>query len=275
MGRVGRNWESAVIAAVFLALVAPLAEPASDPHQPTPVMDSIAPALPAGLTDGVLVLSKTNGWRHIEHIPHSNASLARIAAAQRRTAFVTENAAVLNDRDLARFRVVVLNSTSGDFAAPEQRAALRRWIEAGGGVVALHAAGDGSHEWPWWIDEVIGARFIGHPGGADHIQPAALRVLAPKHPVMAGVTLSWRPRDEWYSFDRAPAGAEILAAIDETTYRPHPGQEMGALHPVIWTRQVGRGRVVYAALGHTPESYDDPNFARIIANALRWVVRRQ
>lgn len=253
---------------------APAPAPAPDPHLPTPVTDSVAPTVPAGLKDGVLILSKTNAWRHIEHIPHSNALLTRMAASQRRAAFVTENAAVLNDRDLAHFRVVVLNSVSGDFATPDQRAALRRWVEAGGGVVALHAAGDGSHAWPWWIDEVIGTRFIGHPNGADHIQPAELNVLVPDHPVMAGVKRPWRPRDEWYSFDRVPVGADILATIDERSFRPHPGQEMGTSHPVIWTRTVGRGRMVYAALGHTPESYDDPNFARIIANSMRWVARR-
>lgn len=249
------------------------AVPAADPHLPTPVTDSIRPALPAKMRGGVLILSKTNGWRHFEHIPTSNVLLARLAKVQRRPEFMTENAAVLNDRDLARFRVLVLNSASGDFATPDQRAALRKWLEAGGGVVALHAAGDSSQQWPWWIDDVIGTRFIGHPGGADHIQPAAVRVLAPRHPVMAGVKLPWRPRDEWYAFDRVPQGADILAAIDEQTFRSSPGQEMGALHPVIWTRAVGEGRVVYVALGHTPESYGDPNLQRIIANAMRWVAQ--
>lgn len=257
----------------MLSLLLAQVAPVPDPHLPTPVMDRVPPSLPAGLRGGVLIFSKTNGWRHFEHLPTSNAVLTQLASAQRRGVFATENAAVLNDRDLARFRVLVLNSASGDFATGEQRAALRRWIEAGGGVVALHAAGDSSHQWPWWIDAVIGARFIGHPGGADHIQSAAVRVLAPRHPVMAGVKLPWNPRDEWYSFDRVPAGADILAAIDEKTYRPSPGQEMGAQHPVIWTRAVGKGRVVYVALGHTPESYGDPNLRRIIANALLWVAQ--
>lgn len=258
----------------IFALLLAQAAPVADPHLPAPVIDSNPPSVPAEVRCGVLILSKTNGWRHFEHIPTSNALLARLAKDQRRPAYATENAAVLNDRDLARFRVIILNSVSGDFATPDQRAALRRWLEAGGGVVALHAAGDSSHKWDWWIDEVIGARFIGHPGEKDHIQAAAVRVLKPRHPVMAGVTLPWSPRDEWYSFDRAPASADILAAIDEATYRPHPGQEMGALHPVIWTRAVGKGRMVYVALGHTPESYDDPNLTRIIANAMRWVARK-
>ncbi|MGK6318176.1 ThuA domain-containing protein [Sphingomonas sp. DT-204] len=257
-------------------MVVGAAQQPRDPHLPAPVVDSVPPELPRGLRDGVLILSKTNGWRHLEHLPHSNAVLSELAAAARRRSYATENAAVLNDAQLARFSVVVLNSVSGDFAMPAQQAALQRWIEAGGGVVALHAAGDGSHAWPWWIDEVIGARFTGHPGGADHIQRASISVLAPGHPVMAGVRLPWTPNDEWYSFDRVPGGAglTLLATIDEGSYRPPQGKAMGKLHPVIWARQVGRGRVVYAALGHMPEAYDDPNFRRIIANALRWVAKR-
>ena len=49
-----------------------LAQAAPDPHLPTPTLDTEAPALPAGIERGVLIVSKTNGWRHFEHIPHSN-----------------------------------------------------------------------------------------------------------------------------------------------------------------------------------------------------------
>ena len=47
---------------------------------------------------------------------------------------------------------------------------------------------------------------------------------------------------------------------------------MGA-HPVIWINPRTKGRVVYSALGHTPGSYDDPNYRRILANAIRWAAR--
>lgn len=246
----------------------------ANPHLPTPTYDQVAPTLPSRLDHAVLIVSKTNGWRHLEHIPHSNAVLADIARAQGRQSYVTENAAIFNDAQLRHFAVVVLNSASGDFMTPDQRKAFERFVARGGGVVALHAAGDDSHTAPWYSDTIIGTRFIGHPGGGDQFQPARVVVDQPGHPVMAGVKLPWSPTDEWYSFASDPAarGMTILARIDETSYRPGPKLAMGR-HPVIWTNPKAKGHVVYSALGHAPEAYDDPNYRRILANAIRWAAR--
>ncbi|MBB3912583.1 ThuA domain-containing protein [Sphingomonas desiccabilis] len=250
------------------------AQAAPNPHLPKPSFDTTAPVLPATIDRAVLIVSKTNGWRHFEHIPHSNAVLMKIAQELGRPAFATENGAVFNDDQLERFSVIVLNSASGEFLTAAQRAAFKRFIDRGGGVVALHAAGDDSHVSPWYVDTIIGTTFIGHPGAADHIQAAKLVVDHPEHPVMTGVALPWSPKDEWYSFSRDPAtkGMTVLARLDETTYRPGSKLAMGS-HPIIWTNPNTRGRVIYSALGHTPESYDDPNHRRILRNAIRWAAR--
>ena len=63
-----------------------------------------------------------------------------------------------------------------------------------------------------------------------------------------------------------------LARIDEASYRPGAKLAMGA-HPVIWFNPRSNGRVVYSALGHTPQAYNDPNYRRILANAIRWAAR--
>lgn len=259
---------------LVLAAFLTMAQAAPDPHQPAPTYDAVAPVLPAGLQRGVLIVSKTNGWRHIEHIPHSNMVLADIARDLGRASFVTENAAVFNDEQLHHFSVVVLNSASGDFLTADQRAALARFVARGGGVVALHAAGDNSHTDAWYKKMVIGTTFTGHPGGADHLQPARIVVDRPGHPIMAGVKLPWTPVDEWYSFDANPAarGMTVLARVDEASYRPGAKLMMG-VHPVIWINPSSKGRIFYSALGHTPEAYNDPTYRRILANAIRWAAR--
>lgn len=253
-----------------IALLA-TAQTAPNPHLPTPTYDTTAPALPTNLKNAVLIVSKTNGWRHIEHIPHSNAVLADIAANLGHASYTTENAAIFNDKQLRHFSVIVLNSASGDFLTRAQRAAFERFVARGGGVVALHAAGDNSHKAPWYTGTIIGTKFIGHPGGNDQFQSAQVIVDEPRHPVMADVTTPWAPVDEWYSFDASPKtrGMTILARIDEGSYRPGTKLAMGS-HPVIWTNPAAKGRVVYSALGHLPENYDDPNYRRILTNAISW-----
>jgi len=260
---------------LLLMLTTPAAtQPAGDPYLPRPVLDTTPPELPADADDLVLIVSKTNGWRHIEHIPHSNRVLSAIAEELGRPAFVTENGAVFNDLQLARVSVVVLNSASGNFLTPAQMAAFRRFVERGGGVVALHAAGDGSQDDPWYRDTIVGTRFTGHPGGEDHVQPARLIPVEADHPILARIAPDWRPRDEWYSFDGSPArrGMRVLARIDEESYRPGAELAMGADHPVIWINPRVPGRVVYSALGHTPEAYDDPSYRRLLTNAIRWAL---
>ena len=254
----------------FLAM----AQTAPNPHLPPKTYDTVAPTLPPKLNRAVLIVSKTNAWRHLEHIPHSNDVLADISRELGRQSFTTENAAVFNDAMLKQFSVVVLNSASGDFLTTDQREAFARFVARGGGVVALHAAGDNSHVAPWYVDTIIRTKFIGHPLGSEQFQTASVIVDKPDHPVMAGVTLPWAPKDEWYSFDVNPAtrGMTVLASIDETSYRPGAKLTMGT-HPVIWTNPNVKGRVVYSAMGHNPEFYDDPNYRRILTNAIRWTAK--
>ena len=81
--------------------------PAQDPHWPTPVIDSEPPAIPPA----VLIDSKTNGFRH-DSIAQAVPAIAKLAAARGWSAFATENAAVFNPGQLARFDLVVFASAS-------------------------------------------------------------------------------------------------------------------------------------------------------------------
>lgn len=267
----------AVVLAAILLAAPGWAQTAADPHLPTPTFDRVAPAIPADLRHAVLVFSKTNGWRHIEHIPVSNAVIEQLAHEQSRQVFVTENAAIFNREQLARFDVIVLNSASGDLFTPDQRAAFVDWLENGGGLVAMHAAGgDTVQPWRFYAEEIIGARFIGHPGGGDQFQRARTVNRAPDHPIMRGIPRAWLWEEEYYSFDRVPAGRDtrILLSLDESAWRHPDALKMGAIHPLVWTRSVGKGRVVFSALGHRPEYYDDPVHRRLIANMIAWAGQR-
>ena len=84
--------------------------------------------------------------------------------------------------------------------------------------------------------------------------------------------------EEWYSFDRVPTGNDthILATLDESSYEPFPERmRMGKIHPIIWTRCVGRGRVFFSALGHKAETYSEPLHQKMISGAIRWAARAE
>lgn len=240
--------------------------------------ETVPPRLPAMREPAVLIFSKTNGYRDDPQIKAANAALEGIARKMGWSSYVTENAAIFNPAQLARFKVVVWSSVSGDVLTPDQRAAFRSWLENGHGFVALHGSGgDFSYKWRWYVDNVIGAQFIGHTYNPQ-IQKATLVVEDRTHPATRHLGPKWVREDEWYSFDASPRpkGYHILMSLDEGSYTPNAASSfqrdlhMGRDHPMVWTHCVGKGRVFYSALGHEPRAYSEADHLRMIAGAIRW-----
>lgn len=242
--------------------------------------DSIAPVLPVELASpAVLVFSKTNGFRHEEGIKGGARVLDGIARGHRWGYFHTENGAVFNPRDLARFDAVVFLNASGDMLSAEQEQAFQQWMEAGGGWLGIHAAGDGSHAgWQWYMDELIGAKFTAHIMGPQ-FQRATVLLENQQHPVLQDVPDIWDHEEEWYSWSSSPRGKgfTILATLDEESYTPVQklfGRErdlrMGD-HPVVWSNCVGSGRSIYVAMGHRGSAFTQPRVRQILDNALVWL----
>ncbi len=88
--------------------------------------DLVAPALPADLgSPALLVFSKTNGFRHEEGIVGGGQALAEIAADNNWGLYATENGAVFNKANLARFDVVIFLSATGDMLSTPQEQAFQ------------------------------------------------------------------------------------------------------------------------------------------------------
>ncbi|MFT3997653.1 MAG: ThuA domain-containing protein [Asticcacaulis sp.] len=263
-----RTFMLATLALAGFMLVASVA-PTMAQTQYTPVFDHKAPDPPRDLKrPAILVLSKANAFRH-KSMPVVATAIKDIAAQRNWPLYETDNAAVMTNALMKRFDVIVLNNTTGDLFTPEQRLVFRKWIEKGGRVVALHGAGGTSnHPWPWYVDNVIGAGFTGHP----KIQNGTIRIEDHDHPATKALPASWPRNDEWYSFDRNPRGpnVRVLASVDEATYDPTDKLRMGTDHPVIWTKCLGKGGIFFSALGHQDADWSDPVFLSHIEGALDW-----
>jgi type 1 glutamine amidotransferase len=241
----------------------------------TPVYDSVPPEIPADIKgqNTILIFSKTNGYREEPAIHASNDALAAIAKKRGWPAFVTENAAVMNADQLGRFKLAIWNNTSGDVLTEPQRAAFKAWLENGGAFVGTHGTGgDPSYVWPWYPETLIGAQFTSHSSQ----QLGTIRIEDTKSPITQGLPALWQRtvRDEWYAFKdnpRSKPGFHILAVADETTYDPGRST-MGTDHPMVWTHCIGKGTVFYSAIGHSAETYSEPNHLRLLENAIAWAL---
>jgi type 1 glutamine amidotransferase len=280
--RTHLRWPVGVLLALSITVPATLAF--QQPPQPagsrgfagfvTPVMDTTPPELPKDLkSGGLLIFSKTNGYRDEPSVRASNAALLAIAKKRGWPAFVTENAAIFNADQLKRFKVTVWNNTSGNTHTEAQRAAFKTWLENGGAFVGIHGAGgDPKYDWAWYPETLIGAQFTEHSSrqlGTVHIEDR-------NSSIMKGLPADWirTVPDEWYSFKENPRarGMHILATAVESTYAPGR-TAMGADHPMVWTHCVGKGRVFYSAIGHPAASYtDEPLHLVMLENAMAWAL---
>lgn len=243
-----------------------------------PKRDTTPPELPADLKPGgVLIISKTMGFREEAAIQASDVAFSVVAREHGYPYFVTENGAVMNAAQLAKFKLVVWNNNSGDILTDEQREAFKTWLEAGGSSFGIHGAGGDpasfpaprtASPWKWYIDEVIGAQFTEH----SPIMLADVHIEDTKSRITAKLPAVWHRSDEWYSFSSNPrsrAGFHILAAVDEKSYTPGR-TAMGGDHPLMWWHCVGKGRALYSALGHGGMMYSEPAMIDLLGNALAW-----
>lgn len=261
---VARNWDT--IQRVFLGGVK--------------VYETVPPQLPATIQrPAILVFSKTNGYRHEAAIPAANTMFAEVAKEKGWGYFQTENGATFSPAILARFDAVVFNNVSGDVFTPEQRQALKTFIENGGGFVGVHGAGgDMSYDWKWYVDDLIGAQFTGHPMDPQ-FQQAMVKVEDRTHPATQVAPDTWKRVDEWYSFAK-PArkpGYHVLLTLDEASFANHKmmGKDlaMGADHPIAWWHCVGKGRVLYSAMGHQATAYAEPAYRTMLTGAVSWALK--
>jgi hypothetical protein len=166
----------------------------------------------------VLVFSKTLMFRHAS-ITNGIAAIKQLGAENHFNVDATEDASYFTPKNLARYQVVIFLSTSGNILDEEQQAALKNFIEQGGGLAAIHAAVAGdvatAGNWPWY-GEALCARFTNH----SSIVEATVNVEDRKHPSTAPLPEHWVRKDEWYNFIATPRDqAHVLAALDETTYK--------------------------------------------------------
>ena len=219
--------------------------------------------------DRVLVFSRTEGFRHAS-IGAATEALARLADGDGFELVVTERGEAFTPTNLERYAAVVFLSTTGDVLDDSQQAAFMQFIRAGGGYVGIHSASDTEYGRPWY-GELVGAYFSGHPTDPN-VRTGRLRVADPDHAATASLPGTWIRADEWYDLRDRQAGLSILLEIDETSYKTPEEMPQAEPRPIAWYREFEGGRTFYTALGHTAESYSEPQFLAHVGGGLRWVL---
>lgn len=228
----------------------------------------------------VLLFSKTTGFRHSGSIEASKYVFSDLAKKNNWFLYETEEGGVFNAEQLSKFQTVIFNNSTGRVLNVEQQKALEQYVENGGNLIGIHGAGDNSHHWDWYVESLLGTEFSHH----------SLKIPFEKADVQAdsqadslftsSISKNWNRADEWYVFFENPRkkGFNILYTIDGESIDPtvnipliasNKNFGMGKDHPVAWHKNVGKGKTFYTSMGHDESAWKDPNFVRLIENAMK------
>ena len=230
-----------------------------------------APA-PAKDKPRVLVYSGSTGYRH-ESIPAAVASIKSLGEKAGYVIDTSEDSAVFTAENLAKYKALVLVSTSTDPKNPDsewfagaRRDALQGFLKGGKGVIGLHAAADSHYNWGWY-GQMIGGYFERHPKGTPK---GTVTVVDAKHPATAKLPKTLERNDEWYYYKDFDPTMRVLITIDPKSIGD--GEPDVNPNPLVWCHDFGGGRVFYRALGHTNESWSEPYMIHLMTGALAYAV---
>ncbi|KAI0125243.1 glycosyl hydrolase [Xylariales sp. AK1849] len=218
-------------------------------------------------TPRILLFSKTAAYRH-ESIPAGVKALTqRIDAPSPFTTDSSEDASLINAANLSQYDAVVFLHTSGNFLDQAQLAALKDYLQAGGGFVGIHCAAAGMPT-DLWYGSLVGAAFTDHPLP----QKGVVTVEDADHVITKGLPARWEWFDEWYNFKTNPRDkVHVLMSIDEGCYE---GGTMGGDHPLAWCHETGKSRSFYTSLGHFSEAWENNDFLGHVNRGILWAARK-
>jgi type 1 glutamine amidotransferase len=240
---------------------------------------NIGPALAAGknppLTPAHIVQNAIVAWmaeqgvqvdwtEDVNQINNLNSYKAVIFASNSRDALWKHGTAVNPTR--------AVDTTTGAYL-DSAKVALRQYMRAGGGFVAIHNAFGTEYNWPWYEGLLGNANYYDH--GA--FQNGNINIVAKSDSSTNGLPKVIPFKDEWYNLVPYPTNGKFLATVDEnslaTRRTTHPGH--GDFHPVAWCQYYDGGRAWLTTLGHDRDAFTDGSafpgqaeFKQLIVNGI-------
>jgi len=222
----------------------------------------------------VLFVTHSGGFRHqvVTRSPDGSLAFAekqlQAAARDRFDVVATQDLGELSREKLKDYKAVVFYTTG---ELPIDVEALTDFVKGGGGFAGIHSATDTLYKSAAY-GELIGGYFDGHPWH----EKVRIKVEDPKHPATAHLGSSFEIADEIYQFkDWDRKKLHVLLSLDAGSVDltkqgvKRADRDFGT----SWTREHGKGRVFYTALGHREEVWADPRFLTHLVNGIAWTLR--
>jgi uncharacterized protein len=229
----------------------------------------------------LLVVSQTKGWQH-DSIPDAMVAIYEMgresglwdAILRNDTELITKKKLERNAKNLDYFDALIFVSTTGELDLDDsQKQDMMSFIKDDGkGFVGVHAALDTNYKWPEY-GEMIGGWFDQHPWMTFN---APIVNEDPSFPATQHFPKAFVKYDEIYQpKEWSREKVNVLLSLDSTklNYANNPRiHRTDHDFAVAWAKMHGKGRVFYSTLGHTPESWSDPDIRKMYFEAIKWVL---
>ncbi len=163
---------------------------------------------------------------------------------------------------MANIDLIIQHYTQGNISGSQDRA-LRNAVKRGVGLAGWHGGTGDSFRNNTDFQYMVGGQWVSHPG---NIISYRVNITDNEDPVTRGLE-DFDMRSEQYYMHIDP-NIKVLAA---TTFSgEHDFWIEGAVMPVVWKKQYGKGRVFYSSLGHVASDFNVPEALEIMKRGIKW-----
>ncbi|MBA2511144.1 MAG: ThuA domain-containing protein [Rubrobacteraceae bacterium] len=171
----------------------------------------------------------------------------------------------LDDEKMRSLDLIVPIWTMGTITEGQEQGLIGA-VQSGVGLAGWHGGMADSFRESINYQFMVGGQWVAHPG---NIIDYEVNVIDHDDPITAGLR-DFEMHSEQYYMHVDPSN-EVLAT---TTFSgEHAPWIEGAVVPVVWKRQWGRGRVFYSSLGHVAKDFEVPEAKTIVERGMLWASR--
>ncbi|MDO6435672.1 ThuA domain-containing protein [Flavitalea sp. BT771] len=212
----------------------------------------------------VLIVTGGHGY---EHKPFYNV-FDSIPSITYDTLVQPQANALIASPEVNRYDVLVFYDMA-DSISPAQQQAYISLLKKGASMVFLHHSLVSYQHWPEFI-KIVGGQYHTAPvlvngdtlrANYEHGVIIPVKVEQKNHPVTRGIS-DFEIEDEVYS------DVEILPRVQPLLSTSLPK----SMRYLAWINHYEHSDVICIQLGHGPSAYSNPNFRKLIRQAIEWAI---